>query len=374
MYLSSISIQHFRNYEAEEATFRAGVVCLYGPNGAGKTNFLDAVHYVCSARSALFSEEAALLKEAAPYFTLKAQLHLPEEAPLQLFLSYKPSERKHLEVDGRNYERRSDYASHAPVLMISSSDSRLLQGTTQPRRDFMDALLLQESPDYREQWQAYKHYLRARNAALRAPLSGNSVDKTLLKSYDERILPLARQISTQRLAFLEEYLPLFQSKYTTIAGEREVADLVYISDALAKDFETRYSANLQTDMQLMRTEIGIHRDDYLPRLRTRPLRTYASQGQQKTFLWALKLTHAERLYRIKKRVPLLLLDDIFDKLDTARVARLFELLLSIGNSEVTKKADRQIFISNPEKPTTQLLSSKASDLQLLRIENGCFCG
>lgn len=370
MYFSSLSFRSFRNYEQTALNCGPGLICLYGPNGAGKTNFLDALHYLCTARSAFFSEDATLVKEGADHFVLQGQLHMPEiSAPRALLVSYEKNKKKQCQVDRQYYRRRSDYALHAPVLMLAPNDISLVEGSAQGRRDFIDALLMQEDADYRKRVSSYKGYLRARNAVLRSPLEGKQVDKVLLMSYDERLLPLAHQIAARRAAFLAEYLPMVQEKYASLAGHNEEVSIQYSSEVLSSNFSERYSAALEEDIRLMRTQMGIHRDDYVFLLREKPLRSYASQGQQKTFLWALKLSHAQRLYQLKKRMPILLLDDIFDKLDPTRRARLFELLLA-QEGRTVPLSELQLFLSSPQPPPKDLLPCSPEELHLVHIENG----
>ena len=370
MYVSSLSFGSFRNYTHQCLTFRPGVVCVYGPNGAGKTNLLDAIHYVCSARSAFLHEEEALLKRGETCFKLQAQVCERDRTMRKLSVSYTVGQRKVLQVEGKVCPRRRDYALHLPVCMFSAADSCLIQGGSQERRDFMDSILLQEDNSYQSDWIAYRAYLRNRNAALKAPLGGARVDRELILSYDDRMIPLSERIAARRARFVEEYAPLFQKRYAALAGTEEKVDCLYSSEALSNDFGSRYRASLEEDMRLMRTRMGIHRDDYLFKMKGEPLRRYASQGQQKTFLWALKLAYVERIAQLRSRTPILLLDDVLDKLDRLRTARLFELLFASLTKSEEVSASFQLFLSMPELPEASMWPCSREELHVFRIESG----
>ena len=365
MYVSDFYLRNYRSHEEVQLSLKPGVVCIYGDNGIGKTNLLDALYHACAARSAFFTEDKWLFRKGSQGYALRAEVCIeePNERQVkQLLIESSVQRPRSMQVGGLKVSRRMDYAKEVPALMIAPQDARLITEGSQVRREYMDGLLAYEDAAYRKQLHAYRRCLTARNAVLKAPLKGQIVDSLLLDSYDEQMIPLAQAIASRRLAFLESYQTDFLSTYQSFATETEQPALGYVSMALDADFEEQYHHSRAHDLRLMSSQVGVHRDDYLFEINGQSLRNCCSQGQQKTFIWALRLTHAARLEQLTGRLPLLFLDDIFDKLDDMRIKRLFDFLLD------TKPKVKQLFFTATSLPSVNSLpQSYQSSFQAIEL-------
>ena len=364
MYLSSVSLHNFRNYTQASLKFPSGLIYIYGENGAGKTNLLDALYCACQAKSYVAKEDGQLLRVGAEAFSLRVTLHHSLYDTQEVWMVYEKG-KKRLEANGKAVLSRREHALRLPVLMVAPQDLQLVQGNSADRRDFFDALLSQLRPTYLHTLLRYKRCLRMRNEVLRQFFEKKRVDTILLQSYDEQLIPLAQSLATERQALMVTYRPQFTKIYHMLSPKQEMPDIVYHSLVLDANFPRHYASARAEDIRRFRTTQGAHRDDYHFMLEEKLLRAFASQGQQKSFLWALKLTHYYIMCEKKGFPPPLLLDDILDKMDEKRARQLFEVLKVLHGQH----RQAQIFITAPRPPDGYLRTQKMTTFEL---KNGTF--
>ena len=362
MYISSISLHNFRNYVKERLTFPSGPIYIYGENGAGKTNLLDALYCVCQAKSYVATEEAQLLRAGTEAFSLRATIYHPLYDVQEVWMGYEAG-KKQLTINGKATLSRRAHALRLPILMIVPQDLQLVQGSSAGRRDFFDALLAQLRPTYLQNLLRYKRCLRTRNEVLRKFYEKKRADKLLLQSYDEQLIPLAQSLAAERQALMVTYKPQFTKIYHMLSPKQEIPNISYQSTVLESHFPEEYTSAQAEDIRLCRTTQGAHRDDYQFMLEDKLLRVFASQGQQKSFLWGLKLTHYHIMCEHKGFPPPLLLDDVLDKMDKRRATQLFGLLKEMNSTH----RQAQMFITAPWAPDKYLHMQQMS---IFELKNG----
>lgn len=326
MHLSHIKLTHFKSYEAQAFDFSPRLNCLTGLNGVGKTNVLDAVHFLCLCKSHSGLNDKNLIRHGESFFRLEGRFET-EDASVKIVAKYQAGQRKEVERNGIVYERLMDYIGQYPVVMIAPDDVSLVQDGSEDRRRFLDATLSQISPDYLQNLLIYNALLKQRNALLKLFAEHKRFDATLLESLDRQMPGPANRIFEARSNFVEVFQPLFLDYYAAISGSRESVAVRFESDYDKGDFIAMLQQALEKDRFLQRSTIGPHRDDLALFMDGQAVKKFASQGQLKSFLLALRLAQYEVLRREKGVAPILLLDDIFDKLDTQRVSQLVALLI-----------------------------------------------
>ncbi|MEL6606626.1 MAG: DNA replication and repair protein RecF [Bacteroidota bacterium] len=325
MLLRKLRCVHFKNHSAVELAFAEQLNFIVGPNGAGKTSLLDAVYYLSCTKSAFNSIDTQNIQHGQASFAVEGQF-VKEEKPYALKCVLKQPGGKVLTSNGKPYERLSDHIGLFPVVLTTPYDMDLIRGGSEVRRKFFDGMLCQLDRAYLNALLQYQHLLKQRNSLLRRQKDTGHVDKDLLASYDSRLLPLNKQLFEARAAFIDTFIPRFQKHYQHFVAAEERVKLTYVSELAAPDFEQRFYDSLAQDLVLQRTTKGVHRDDIQFALQGHPLKKVGSQGQQKSFVIALRLAQYECLHEGLKLQPLLLLDDIFDKLDEQRIDRLVQLI------------------------------------------------
>lgn len=326
MYLSKLSLQGFKNYEHTDIELSEGINILYGPNGSGKTNMLDAVHYLSNCKSFLVSSDVQNIKSGTDVFFLEAWLTGLEQVDI-LQCAVKRGQGKVFRRNKKEYEKLSDHIGFFPSVLISPGDSELLYGGSAERRKFIDSLISVYDRPYLEQLIAYARLLEQRNAFLKQCHEKGLFRNDLLDIYDEQMAEPALYLHNQRKALNAEILPLFYEMYQALAGSSEVPHIEIKADLLLEpDPVNMFIKAREKDKNLLYTSAGPHKDDLEFYLAGRPVKNAASQGQQKTFLTALKLARFHLIHRKTGKRPILLLDDIFDKLDDTRVQNLIKII------------------------------------------------
>ncbi|MBL7803332.1 MAG: DNA replication/repair protein RecF [Saprospiraceae bacterium] len=362
MHLARLKLTQFKNYEQQALDLSSRLNCFTGLNGAGKTNLLDAVHYLCLCKSHTGLTDRNLVRHESEFFRLEGRF-VRDEAPEKVVIKFLPGQRKDLERNGTPFERLTDYIGQYPVVMVAPDDISLVQEGSEERRRFMDATLSQIFPEYLQHLVAYNALIKQRNALLKTFGEERRFDAILLESLDRQLPAPAALLHDKRAGFIAEVAPLFQEFYAAISGSRETVGMVYDTQMSASAFAEQLAAALEKDRVLQRSTFGPHRDDIQLLMDGQPVKKFASQGQLKSFLLALRLAQYEVLRREKGLAPLLLLDDIFDKLDALRVRQLIELLLS--------RDFGQIFITDTQRERMEaIMASFGADYRLFEVEQG----
>ena len=362
MYLENLSLTYFKNYQDCNLNFSENINCILGPNGSGKTNLLDAIYYLSFTKSAFSAIEQQNIHHGQDFYAVRGSFdHSEKKTRVQC--SFKSGEKKIVKKDGTPYPKISDHIGVFPVVLISPYDTDILRDGSSIRRKFMDAIISQLDPGYLQNLLKYQRTLLQRNQLLKEFAIKHKFDAHLLASYDEPLLFLGEKIAQRRDEFVKQFLPLFQNHYQTLCEASETVGIKYKSDALDSEFQQRFLNNHQRDLSLQRTELGIHKDDLICLLEDHLIRKIGSQGQQKSFVVALKLAQFELIHQEKGFKPILLLDDIFDKLDDHRIGKLIEM--------VSGNRFGQIFITDarPER-TGRILETVQNDIRKIHVKRG----
>ncbi|MEY3052629.1 MAG: hypothetical protein RLY31_2414 [Bacteroidota bacterium] len=325
MLLQSLRLTNFRNYAAEQIRCAPQFNVVAGDNGMGKTNLLDAVHYLCLGKSYFSAQDRYVVRQQESFFRLEGRFLLDDQPEL-IVAKVQPGKQKVLSRNEAPYQRISEHTGLLPVVFMVPDDTALAMDGAEERRRFLDNTLCQLDRPYLEALLAYNGVLEKRNALLRQSGSHNPPDTTLLDVYDQLLLEPARTLFRLRQQFISDFQPVFQRFYRDICRDTEAVGLSYASDLLTSDLALLLRTHRQRDVLLQRTSHGIHRDDLPFSLDGKPLKRFASQGQLKSFVLALKLAQATYLHERTGKPPILLLDDLFDKLDDHRVLQLIGLL------------------------------------------------
>ncbi len=323
VHLANLSLFQFKNYDEAQWQFAPGINCLLGLNGVGKTNLLDAIYYLSLTRSFLHSSDQQHVRHGATQFLIKGVFER-EDASATVGVSYQAGARKVVHENGIEYKKFSEHLGKYPVVLVAPQDVELIEGGGEARRTFFDSLLSQIDKHYLAQLIRYNHFLKQRNGALRLFQERATVDEDLLARYDTELIENGTFLAQARASFLQSLLPLLQTHYRHLTEHAsEHATIVY-ETLPAAEYGERLRQSVTKDVALGRTTVGVHRDEFHFVLDGHPLKRLGSQGQQKSFLIALKWAEFDLLSQHLSKKPILLLDDIFDKLDDKRIGHLME--------------------------------------------------
>ena len=325
MRLEKISLFNFKNYENAELVLGEGVNCFVGPNGSGKTNLLDAIHYLSFGKSAFSSNDHQHIRHGENGWVVTGSFFF-ENVRSIIGVSVPAGKKKEVFLDKKPYERLSDHVGKYPSVLVTPYDTDLIRGSSEGRRKFFDSALSQLDKSYLDELIKYHHLLKQRNSLLKRFFEQRQTDRELLEPYDLQLAASGEQVLQKRRVLLDIYSPLFVAAYVFFANDKEIPLLTYQPTLVEGKLYDQLKANYTTDYYAQRTTIGPHADDYEFSINGLSVKKFGSQGQQKTFLIALKLGVFNLLENTLKRKPLLLLDDIFDKLDPDRVGKLMELV------------------------------------------------
>lgn len=323
-FLKTLQLTHFKNYARHRIELSPRLNGFVGPNGTGKTNLLEAIHVLCLTRSHRGLSDKYLVQHGANFYRIEGCFERDGEEE-RITIKY-DGQRKEVERNGAPFPRLMDYVGRFPVVMVSPDDVALIQEGSEERRRFLDATLSQLSAPYLNHLTVYTSLLKQRNALLKTFAEQRRFDSILLETFDQQMAGPAATLWHMRRAFTAELLPILQEIYAEIAGQHEPVSLRLEQGSDSDDLAAELLAYRDRDRTLERTSVGPHRDDLDLTLSGYSVKKYASQGQLKSFLLALRLAQYEALRQQKGIAPLLLLDDIFDKLDEQRVQRLIALL------------------------------------------------
>tara|TARA_B100000497_G_C7675587_1_gene408098 strand:- start:606 stop:1718 length:1113 start_codon:yes stop_codon:yes gene_type:complete len=359
--INHVKANHFKNYELLSLSFSPDCNVIYGLNGSGKTNLLDLIHFLCLGKSYFSITDKQALNYAFDYFRLEADLESDEKERLKIAVSVPSSGRKKIWRNGDALKKNTELLGLIPIVCIVPDDIELIKGSSIVRRKFMDRVLCQLSKDYTNALINYERALKQKLALLKNTSSIHELDHVLIQTYDELLWKHGKVINASRNHFCKTFEPKFDEMYTDIAGKNEKADIHYESNFSIDTFLSDSKENREIDFYSKRVRKGTHRDDVVFKVNSQNVRKFASQGQMKTFIYALKFSEYLFLSDQSERRPILLLDDIFEKLDKARLQHLFELM--------TSSRFGQIFITDTEQNRSiQLLKELNISYFSFRVE------
>lgn len=362
MILEKLSLINFKNYDEAHLEFCPKFNCFVGNNGMGKTNLLDAIHYISFCKSFFNAIDSQNIKHELPFFVIQAWINKNNETH-EIYCGVKRGHKKQFKHNKKEYQRLSEHIGLYPLVMISPSDIELIWDGSEVRRKFMDSIISQYDKVYLEKLIAYNHVLHQRNALLKHFHDNRTFDNMSLEIWDEQLIIHGQEIIKTRSHFLEEFIPLFTRNYQFISGSEEDVSLEYESSIKDLSYKTVLLSVLSRDRAVHHTTIGPHRDDLNFKLMGNSLKKFASQGQQKSYLLALKLAQFELIKHKKDTLPLLLLDDIYDKLDETRFKKLIEL--------VSGNHFGQVFITDTHPGRIQeLFEQNNSEHIIYEVNNG----
>lgn len=359
MILERLSILNYKNIEQAELTLSPKINCFLGSNGMGKTNLLDAIYYLSFCKSYSNPIDSQNIRHDAEFAVIQGFYSL-EDRPEEIFCSLRRRQKKQFKRNKKEYDRLSDHIGLLPVIMISPSDTELINGGSDERRKFIDTFLSQFDKEYLHALINYSKALQQRNALLKT--EGN-IDETLLDLWDEQLANEGVKIYNKRKSFIESFIPTFQKFYSHICSSNEKVSLSYESHFSKGDFANLIRQRRAKDKILGYTSAGIHKDDLEMQMDGYAIKRVGSQGQNKTYVVALKFAQFDFLRKIGSATPIMLLDDIFDKLDALRVEKIISLVLDNDFG--------QIFITDTNREhLDEILSNTKTDYHLYEVEKG----
>ncbi|MEM6523034.1 MAG: DNA replication and repair protein RecF [Bacteroidota bacterium] len=360
MNVEKLSLINFKNYLEITLDFSAQINCIVGSNGAGKTNLLDAIHYLSLTKSAFNSVDAQNIMFEQDFFMIKGIIE--RDGKKEVLCSVRRGKKKTFKVNKSEYEKLSHHLGRYPVVLVAPDDSEMIKGSSELRRKFFDSIICQLDIDYLKSLVRYNHFLKQRNALLKKFKEGLSFDADLLLPYDQELIELNTLIHQTRSDFMVGFNETFNRAYKSLSMEKENMGIAYES-LVRQDLRQLFDNALDKDKALERTTVGIHRDDFKFLIDNRPVKKFGSQGQQKSFLLALKMAHYQSVRDSKGFSPILMLDDVFDKLDMERISRLLQI--------ISKDDFGQIFITDARaERTIQLLKELNLTASFYFIESG----
>ena len=322
--LEKIVISDFRNIGLQELEFSPNVNCISGNNGEGKTNLLDAIYYLSMTKSAFASSDRFNFRHGTEEFSLSGTYRMENGLSSRFSIKAALKGDKKLRRDDKAYDKVSDHIGILPVVMVSPSDISLVSESGEERRRFVNSVLSQMDREYMASMQQYNRLLQQRNRMLK----DFNMDRTLLEVIDMRMASVAEPVYQARRRFVEDLLPVVQEYYRLLSGDSETVGIEYESELSKASLDMLLEASYERDCAMKYTTSGIQRDDFIFTMNGHPIRRYGSQGQQKSFLVALKFAQYEVMKRNYGFAPVLLLDDVFDKLDMNRISNLLQMVAS----------------------------------------------
>ncbi|MFT2009650.1 DNA replication/repair protein RecF [Pontibacter sp. 13R65] len=362
MFLENINLLFFKNYEEAFVSFSEHINCFIGDNGSGKTNLLDAIHYLSMTKSAFSSSDVQSIKQDEDFFMVKGRF-LIEGEKHTVQCSLKAGQKKTVTHNKAVYDKVSDHIGRFPVVLISPYDTDLIREGSEGRRKYFDSLISQLHHPYLEQLIKYNHILKQRNLLLKQFAERHTFDRDYLHILNEQLAPLGEELAQQRQAFLQTFVPIFQKHYRHISDSHETVTLDYKSQLPGANFRQLLEQSERKDMALQRTTVGPHKDDFVFLMDENPVKHFGSQGQQKSYVIALKLAHFEVMAAQQHHKPLLLLDDIFDRLDEKRITKLMQM--------VAAHTFGQIFLTDTHlERTDKILENLSEQIRRFKVSEG----
>ena len=350
MILKSLSLLNYKNFDSKTFAFNEKINCIVGNNGIGKTNVLDAIYHLSFGKSYFNPVATQNIKHDEEFFVINGDYE-KEEKPEKVIVSLKRGQKKIIKRNGKAYDKFSEHIGFLPLVIISPADRDLIIEGSTTRRKFIDSVISQSDNAYLNTLINYNKILTQRNALLKYFALNHTFNKDTLDVYNSQLTDFGTKIFGKRDAFLQEFIPIFKSRYEAISNGNEDVNLNYHSDLFEDDLNTLLNKAINKDKALQYTSVGIHKDDLHFNISGHPIKKFGSQGQQKSFLIALKLAQFDFIKAQSGVNPILLLDDIFDKLDEQRVSQIIKLVddenfgqlfISDTHGERTENAVKQV--------------------------------
>ena len=364
MYLKKIKLSNFKNYEEASLSFSGKINCFIGDNGVGKTNLLDAVYYLSFCKSYFNPVDSQNIRHGEDFFAIHGTYLKNHEQKDDLSCTLKAGQKKIFRMNAKPYERLADHIGLFPLVMISPYDRDLINEGSEVRRRYIDAVISQFDRLYLDDLISYNRVLLHRNALLKKMLErGGHFDPESLEIWDAQLAPLGQKIHERRKAFIKSFIPIFRKHYEFITDGKEEVDIRYQSQLNETPLEDLLAVTVARDRDLRYTSAGIHKDDLIFNISGHPIKKFGSQGQQKSFVIAIKLAQFDYTRDLKGYTPVLLLDDIFDKLDDDRVKKIIEM---VGRNNFG-----QVFITDTQKHRAERIF-KAVDIdhKIFQVTDG----
>jgi len=359
MRLNSLSILNYKNIREAELVFSPKINCFIGNNGMGKTNILDAIYFLSFCKSHSNSIDSQNITHGSEFFLLQGKYTLGDNTE-DIYCGMKLRQKKQFKRNKKEYERLSDHIGLLPLVLVSPDDMVLISEGSDERRKFVDGVISQYNNTYLNQLLQYNNALKQRNALLK---SEHKIDDSLLDIWEDQMALYGNYIHEQRKKFIDEFIPIFQNFYSYISGGNEQISLSYKSQHENRDIKESMVSTRERDFLIGYSTQGVHKDELEMLLDDYPIKRVGSQGQNKTYLISLKLAQFDFLKRTHNLSPLLLLDDIFDKLDSIRVKKIVEL--------VSGDTFGQIFITDTNREHLDLiLQQLKQESTIFWVENG----
>ena len=340
VFLKKISIINYKNILDKEYELDPKINCFVGDNGVGKTNILDAVYHLSMGKSYFNVKNDQLINRGKDYMLVDGVFELNNKNESIIF-SLKIGEKKVLKRNGKPYKKFSNHIGLIPVVLISPYDNDLINEGSSERRKFIDSIISQNDKEYLVNLIAYTRVIQNRNKLLKQYNKSVDFDLDTIRVYDDQIYKLSDPIFKARDKFIKEFTPLVLEKYKNISDDKEKISIEYKSDLINNNIENLIKDSFQKDVILQYTSVGLHKDDFIFNIDENRIKRFGSQGQQKSFLIALKLAQFDYLKNKTGNSPILIMDDIFDKLDLMRVKRIVEIVNSTNFG--------QLFLSDTDK-------------------------
>ena len=358
MQLKSLSLFNYKNIEEKSFNFDAKINCFVGKNGQGKTNILDAIYNLAYGKSYFNPLAVQNIRHGEDFFVIDG-IFEKNEREEQIVCSLKKGQKKILKRNHKPYERFSDHIGFIPLVIISPSDQDLIIDGSETRRKFMDSVISLLDPIYLQQIINYQKIVQQRNALLKYFFVNRTFDNETLEIYNDQLIELGQNIHQKRIEFINQFEPIFNKYHAKITDQAEQVQIKYESQLFENDLKDLFQQNLAKDRAVQYTTVGVHKDDLAFEIHNHPIKKFGSQGQQKSFLIALKLAQFDFIKKQSGVAPILLFDDIFDKLDAHRVAKIVEM--------VNDQTFGQLFISDTHADRTEEIVKQT--LQSYKIFN-----
>lgn len=358
MFLNHIQLTNYRNHAAVSLHFSHRVTAFTGLNGSGKTNLLDAIGYLATLRSFLSHADHHHVRHGTDFFAIRGVFER-QGMQYEVACQFRAGQGKTVTENGIPYQRLSAHVGKYPMVLIAPQDMELISGSSEIRRKFFDQVISQTNPAYLHDLLTYQHTLQQRNSLLSRFYETRTWDEDLLETYDEKLVDAGTRIASCRQNFMQTFAAALAEAYTQL-GREEQASVQYQSRLLENSFPMLLRANRQQDRHLMRTTVGPHRDDFIFFMNGSEIKRTGSQGQQKSFVAALKLAQYQYMLGQTGVAPMLLMDDLFDKLDDLRVSRLLTIIANQGSG--------QVFITDAHlERTLQVLTAAHLDFEIMPV-------